>query len=311
MSLSFHDALQIAGLQPRDIVPDGLWRRCPTDDHPRKRNGAYKLDLDGRIGWWRNWATDSTVNRWTDEGAVRAKPLDPAIRAARREQERRERHHAIQYAAQLWQDAAPYRPHPYLIAKGLSPVGCQALRIWHGSVRVDDEKVLDEWLLVPMFLRGKLVNVQRISSKGLKRQIARAPQVAASLELSRPGAAVTIVAEGLATGLAVFQSIKHARVLVVFYADNLVPALDLLRPTGSVVIAADNDWRTAAAGKGNPGIDKARNAADLIDCGVAYPEGIEGTDWCDALKEWGERAPGRIQREILKSALYVPAKVGV
>ena len=309
MTLSFSDALLIAGLHPREIAPDGRWHRCPTNDHPRKRNGAYKLDLDGRTGWWRNWATDSAPNRWSDEGAIRAKPIDPAIRAARRERDRQERQHAIQYAAQLWQDAAPYRPHPYLVKKGLSPLGCQALRVWHGSVRVDDEKVVDNWLLVPMFLHGRLVNVQRISSNGVKRQIARAPQIAASLELFRPNAAVTVVAEGLATGLAVFQSIRHARVLVVFYADNLAPALDLLRPRGSVVIAADNDWRTAEAGKGNPGIDKALNAAELINCGIAYPQGIEGTDWCDALKEWGERAPSRIEREILRGARLVSGTV--
>lgn len=308
MSMGFRDVLLIAGLRPRDIVPDARWYRCSTDDHPQKRNGAYKLALDGRMGWWRNWAIDSEPNRWSDEGAVRAKPIDPAILAARREQERLERHRAIQYAGQLWQDASPYRAHPYLVNKGLSPVGCQGLRVWHGPVWVDEEKIVDDWLLVPMFLGDKMVNLQRISSLGVKRQIARAPQVSASLELQRPNAAVTVVVEGLATGLAVFQSIRLARVLVVFYADNLAPALDLLRPFGSVVIAADNDWRTAAAGKGNPGIEKARNAAELIDCGVAYPQGIEGTDWCDALKEWGGRAPGRIQREILGGARLVPAK---
>lgn len=309
--MNFHDVLICAGLRPRDIVPDGRWRRCATDDKPTKRNGAYKLAPDGRMGWWRNWAIDAEPNRWSDEGAVRAKPIDPAILAARREQERMERQRAMQYAAQLWQDGSPYRGHPYLTNKGLGPVGCQVLKVWRGAVWVDEEKIVDDWLLVPMFLRGRLVNVQRISSNGVKRQIARAPQVAASLELARPNAAVTAIVEGLATGLAVFQSIRHVRVLVTFYADNLAPALDVLRPTGSVVIAADNDWRTAAAGKGNPGIEKARNAAELIDCGVAYPQGIEGTDWCDALKEWGDRAPSRIQREILKGARLVRERVVV
>lgn len=303
--MNFHDVLTCAGLRPKDIVPDGRWRRCATDDKPSKRNGAYKLGLDGRMGWWRNWAIDSEPNRWVDEGVTLAKPIDPAILEAHRKRIKEERLRAAQYVEQLWREASPYRHHPYVLNKGLTAVGCQALRIWRGPVWVDDEQVVDDWLLVPMLVRGRLVNLQRINSKGVKRQIARAPQIASTFELHRPGAAVTIVVEGLATGLAVFQCIRHARVLVVFYADNLSPALDLVRPTGSVVIAADNDWKTAAAGKGNPGIEKARNAAELIDCGIVFPEGIEGTDWCDALKEWGVHAPGRIQREILKGARFI------
>ncbi|MDO9357884.1 MAG: toprim domain-containing protein [Polaromonas sp.] len=303
--MNFRDTLIASGFHPRDIVPDGRWHRCATEDHPKKRNGAYKLALDGCIGWWRNWATDSEPNTWTDGSNTKAKPIDPAILRARREQEREETLKAVRYARDLWAGARPYAPHDYLARKGLSVLGCDHLRVWRGEVWVDEVRVLDDWLLVPMFWRGALVNVQRISTAGVKRQIARAPQIGASLELSRPNAAVTVVVEGLATGLAVFQSIRLARVIVAFYADNLAPVIDELRPTGSVVIAADNDWGTAAKGKGNPGIDKARNAAELIDCGVAYPEHIEGTDWCDALKEWGERAPARIQRLILRGARAV------
>lgn len=303
--MSFQATLIAHGLFPRKILADGRWHRCPTEDHPQKRNGAYKLALDGRIGWWRNWALDSEPGTWTDEHATTARRIDPAVLEAHRAQAREERRQAIQYAHDLWAQGGRYCPHPYLARKGLSPLGCDALRVWRGTVWVDGGRVDDDWLLVPMYLRGQLVNVQRISSEGVKRQIKSAPQVAAALELTRPGAAVTVIAEGLATGLAVFQSIRHARVQVVFYADNLTPALDLLRPHGSVVIAADNDWKTEAAGKGNKGIEKAVNAAELISCGVAYPVHIEGTDWADALKEWGERAPSRIQREILAKAKFV------
>lgn len=306
--MNFRDAIILAGLHPRDIIADGRWKRCATDDHPKKRNGAYKLALDGRIGWWRNWATESEPNTWRDDSTTSARPIDPAILIARREKEREERRRAIQYARDLYRSGEPCRSHPYIARKGLSAVGCQALRVWQGEVWVDDARVRDNWLLVPMYWRGRLVNVQRISNDGVKRQIARAPQIGASLELSRPGAVVTVIVEGLATGLAVFQSVAHARVIVTFYAGNLAPVVDELRPHGSVVIAADNDWRTAERGLGNPGLEKGRNAAELIGCGVAYPTDIEGTDWADALKEWGERAPSRIQREILRGVRMVRAK---
>lgn len=62
----------------------------------------------------------------------------------------------------------------------------------------------------------------------------------------RPRVAVTAVCEGLATGLAIFQSLRMARVIVAFDAGNLIHAVGQLRPTGSVVICADNDHGTEA-----------------------------------------------------------------
>ena len=64
-----------------------------------------------------------------------------------------------------------YRPHPYLIDKGLTPQGCQVLRLWRGAVwqNVDDSqprRIDDLWLLVPLYWRDRLVNVQRINTTG-------------------------------------------------------------------------------------------------------------------------------------------------
>lgn len=305
--MTFEDALTAAGLFPRGgVAADGRWHRCATVDHPRKRNGAYKLALDGRIGWWRNWATDAEPSTWRPDEDAPAPKVDWAAIEERRRQERVAQARAVAYARKLYADAAPYSPHAYLSRKGLSTAGCSALRVWSGEIWVDDELVRDEWLVVPMFVRGQLVNIQRIDGSGrVKRPVKGAPARAAYFELARSHAAVTVLAEGLATGLAVFQSVRHARVVVTFNADGLVLVAQALQPTGNVVIAADNDWGTEARGKGNPGIQKAEKAAELIGCGVAWPEGIEGTDWCDAHREWGERAPHRIQREILSRARLV------
>jgi putative DNA primase/helicase len=93
--------------------------------------------------------------------------------------------------------------------------------------------------------------------------------------------------------------------VVCFDAGNLLPVVQRLKPTGMVCFAADNDHGTQAKGRGNPGIEKATNAAELIGAGVAWPKGIEGTDWADALKEWGQPGARRIEREIQAGARYV------
>lgn len=314
--MRFEDALRLDGLRPRDILADGRRRRCATDDKPKRRNGQYVLLLDGRTGFWRNFAVSTSWNVWKDDSVTRsAPPPDPEVVAARRAAERQERIKSMQVMRDLWASGRPFRRHQYLTDKGLSAQGCAGLRLWNGAVWVESESDDEhappyitkegEWLLVPMLLDGRLVNVQRIHPDGMKRQMKGCPQVGAVFSLVRPGAALTVFVEGLATGLAVYQSVRHATVHVTFFADNLLPVIDRMRPSGSVVIAADNDHRTAARGKGNPGIEKAINAASLVDAGVAWPRGIEGTDWADALMEWGDGASRRIEREILAGAKYV------
>ena len=287
--------MQVSGLLPGAVIADGKWRRCKTTDKPKHRNGAYVLYPDGR-GYFRNWATDLTVNSWGGEAAQIYVPTaaELAERERRKQRERAARIHAIQSARAHWHKAAPMRGlHPYLERKGLSAVGTNALRV-HGDA-----------LIVPVFWRDRLMSIQSITPDGQKRFWTGAPVKGGAFVLDRPRAAVTAVCEGLATGLAIFQSLRMARVIVAFDAGNLVHAVDQLRPTGSVVICADNDHGTEAKRGTNPGREKAANAAELIGAGVAWPEGIEGTDWADALAEWGAESARRIERLILSGARYV------
>lgn len=291
--MTFEQALQASGLLPRAIVADGKWRRCPTMDKPKKRNGAYVLHADGR-GYWRNWATDSDINSWSDKSVTHSSPVDLAAIERRRQQERAQRLRAIDGARAHWARCAPaHGLHPYLERKGLSAVGTQALRIWGDA------------LVVPVLWKGRLISLQSITPDGQKRFWPGAPVKSGALVLDRPRAALTAVCEGLATGLAIFQSVRNARVIVAFDAGNLSPVVDTMRPTGSVVICADDDHGTEARRGFNPGREKATNAAELIGAGVAWPEGIEGTDWADALAEWGVSAHRRIERQIQAKARYV------
>ena len=291
--IDFASSLRLAGLMPREIVGDGKWRRCPTEDHPRKRNGAYVLYPDGR-GYWRNWALDDGVNSWRETDPAYVRRSDPAEVERRRAAEKEHRLASIRSARAVWAAAIPCRAlHPYLAGKGLSPVGTVGLREHMGA------------LVVPVFWRGKLISIQKIGADGTKRFAPGAPVKAGSYVIDRSHAAVTVICEGLATGLAVFQCVRNARVIVAFDAGNLLPAVQELKPTGSVVFAGDTAHGTQARRGFNPGLEKARNAAELIGAGVAYPEGIEGTDWADALAEFGPTGVKRIERLILSQVRYV------
>jgi phage/plasmid primase-like uncharacterized protein len=85
----------------------------------------------------------------------------------------------------------------------------------------------------------------------------------------------------------------------------LMPVVNRLRPTGNVVLCADNDHGTLARRGFNPGIEKATNAAELIGAGVAYPQGIEGTDMADLLKEHGTAGAKKVERLVLGASRYV------
>ena len=292
--MDFRSALMAAGLRPRDIVADGKWRRCATDDKPAKRNGAYVLHPEGR-GFWRNWAADDAVSTWTEDSTTRAQAVDPAVAERRRQQERNDRIQAIRRARAQWGEARPCRLlHPYLERKGLSALGTVGLR------------ELDGWLVVPVLWRGRVISVQRIHPDGTKRFAVGAPVKGGHYAITRERAALTVLCEGLATGLAVYQCVRNATVIVCFDAGNLLPVVQELRPTGNAILAADNDIGTLARRGFNPGLDKARNAAELIGAGVAWPDGIDGTDYADMLRELGPAGARRIERSILGASKYVP-----
>lgn len=289
--------MEAAGLIPGPIVADSKWRRCRTEDKKGKKNGAYILHPDGR-GYFRNWATDDQVSTWTDGDTKRAAPVDPAIAERRRKQERADRIKAVHRARDQWHQARPCRLlHPYLEKKGLSALGTVGLREHDG------------WLVVPVLWRGRVISVQRIDADGTKRFAVGAPVKGGHYAITRERAALMVLCEGLATGLAVYQCVRNATVIVCFDAGNLLPVTQELKPHGNVIFAADNDHGTLARRGVNPGVEKAKNAADLIGAGVVWPEGIEGTDMADMLRELGPTGARRIERLILGASKYVPREV--
>ena len=294
--VSFEAALLADGLRPREVIADGRIHRCVTESKPGHRNGWYVLHPDGH-GAWGDWASGGglALGTWRAEVSRSIEQAGAVAALSRqRDRDRTERVAAMARARQLFANAAPLQGSPkYLAHKGLTMEGCTGLRTWGGQ------------LVVPVRLDHALISVQTISDDGEKRFFRGAPVKGGAYVLTRPRSALTAFVEGLATGLAVYQCVPHCSVVVCFDAGNLAPVIQRMRPSGSVVIAADNDWRTQARRGVNPGLDKARAAAALVGCGVAWPESIEGSDWCDAMSQWGEGAPRRIARLILAKAVYV------
>jgi putative DNA primase/helicase len=290
--MMFSDALRAAGLLPRDVIADGKWHRCPTTDKPKKKNGAFLLTVDGQRGFFKNYATDLDFNVWQED-----RPLTEAEKrkyaAQAKDIERRERAKRIEAMKAMrahWLALPPLRGgHPYLEGKGLSLHGCEGLRL-------DGDK-----LVIPMMRAGYLQSLQTITPAGEKKYRAGCPVTGAAFEIHRPAATLTCFAEGFATGLAVFQCVTDARVVVCFDAGNLVRVAEAAKPRGLTVVCADNDWH----GSTNTGIDKGQKAAELMRCGLSYPKDIKGTDFADALKEWGSTA--KVKVEVMRGAKFVAA----
>lgn len=289
--MRFDEFVRSHGLRPRSIQPDGRIHRCGTESHPRSRNGAYFLAPEGDFGWVQDWSTMPEPVHWhaDQENGDAAPQYDPARMRQRRQELERERRVATAEAIEFYSSCPPLRGgHPYLEDHDLDMTGCRGLRI--------DE---DGWIVVPAQRGGRIQTLQRIAPDGEKRFWPGAPAKGASYMIRRDDSTVTVLVEGLATGLALYAAIPESSVLVAFNTGNLSDQAVLRRvPEGLCVVAADNDWETKERIGSNPGIDAARAAAELLGCGAAVPEGIEGTDWADLRQEWlAERLERRTKHE--------------
>jgi putative DNA primase/helicase len=285
----FRVFLESLGLVPGSIVADGRWRRCPTLSHPRKKNGAFKLAPDAQIGWGQDHAVQQSPATWRPDCETAAAHFDPdALRRANAEA-RRKLVQATHEARAFYAACAPLvGGHPYLSSHGLDMTGCYGLKV--------DGK---GWLVVPAMKDRNLMSVQRISPDGEKRFWPGASVKGASYVVERPRASLSVVCEGLATALAIYAAAPLCRVLVAFNAGNLahVP----VPYSGLLTMAADNDHQTVCKPHKdaelvapftpwnerpdwclcNPGRHYGEKFAAQHGCGVAMPERIKGTDWCD------------------------------
>lgn len=278
--MNFESFLHDAGLLPREIIP-GRWLRCRTVTHKNPSAGSYKLAEDGLIGWCENYSLGTGTLTWRPDGPTVPR-ADYGQIAKRRAEERRALLSAISGAREFYESCRLVRVgHPYLESHGLSMAGCSGLKVDAGG-----------WLVIPVRLQG-LISVQRISPDGEKRFWPGAPVRGGFFTVARPRASITVLCEGLATGLAIFAAAPLTQIVVAFNAGNLPRVATGHR--GLVVVASDNDHGTEVRLGRNPGLDAAREAAETIGCGVAVPTEIVGTDWCDYRTE---KLTGRLARRV-------------
>lgn len=293
MSVDFHTVLVASGFVLDRVIADGRWHRVKTTDKPKHRNGAYLMRVDGSAGFWKNWATDQDFNTWHAQGEISpsAKLQNEAMAAAARQRQAKYQADQIKAMRAHWYALPALRGgHPYLTNKVLDMRGCNSLRI-DGDL-----------LVIPVMRDGLVMSLQTIAPDGTKRFSTGCPVKGGVFLLDRQQAVLTCFTEGFATGLAVYQSINQCRVVVCFDSSNLVEVAKYYQGNGLGVVCSDNDHATAARIGTNPGLQAGRKAADLLGCGMAYPQDIEGSDWADALVEFGEHARRWVSRKIMQKA---------
>jgi putative DNA primase/helicase len=276
MMQSFEHFVRSLGLIPKNVSPDGKWHRCGTETNPKSLNGAYKLTQDGRLGWAQDWSSMDSPASWTVSKAE-APNFRPEDLHKAREEEAAIVAAAIRDAKDYYALCKPLRGgHPYLESHGLNMAGCYGLRVGK-----------DGWLVIPSYLEpGNLRTIQRIAPDGTKRFWAGAPLGGSTYRITRDYSTVTIICEGLATGLACFAAVPDSQVIVAWNAGNLKLVKGI---SGMAVIAADNDHGTEQRIGVNPGRQKAEEAAKALGIGIAWPDNIQGTDWADYRKERREQ----------------------
>lgn len=219
---------------------DGRWHRVPTEDHPRKKNGAYKIDGDFA----------ACINHATmTEGAVmrgeRVEPVTEAEKAAMRERakarqatQEQDWRRAAERAQKLLNEARPAQSG-YLVRKGLD--GEQGLVLADGT------------LVVPMrhIRTNELVGAQTIKwdQEAMvwdKKFLPGMRSRLAVLRMGPGGPRDTILCEGLATGISLMYAVRSLKldmgVMVCFSAGNVTSVAEELKGSpGKRLVFADHD----------------------------------------------------------------------
>jgi putative DNA primase/helicase len=254
------------GLMIKSVIFD-KWVRVPTDDHPKKLNGAYIFD--GHTG--------ALINFALHDKHIIYKSKDPYVHdpnaVAKRQQlhkERLERQEKAKRKADYIVSQTTQSTHPYMIRKGFK----RKFSVWK------------DLLVVPMRVGELLVGCQLISPDGTKRFLSGQITKGASLMIEKM-AGRDIVCEGLATAMSVRRAMHHLcvpyRIHICFSANNMVEIASCL---ANPLVIADHD---------DTGIRCAKKIAST------YWLGEAGEDFNDAEQRQGTAAVADSLRPFLYS----------
>ena len=290
--VEFAQACRNHGLVVRDVEMDGQWHRVAVKGDRGKDTGcSYRDYLAGRPnGQIANFREGGTV-KWVATGAVLTPENREALRAEaqdrRTEREAdRERAHAAaaKKAFGVWENAPPAKAEAACLQS--RAVGA------HGLRAADRDR-----LIVPVRdAGGALMSLQFISPDGKKRLMAG----------GRKDGPI-IVAEGYATAATLGEASGHTTVCA-FDAGNLKAVAEALRakhPQRAIVMAADDD--RAKRGRGNVGLNRARDAAKAVGGKVVEP-GFSDAERAKGMTDFNDLARAR-GVEAVRAAL-APALAG-
>ena len=225
------DFIQFAkshGIIINDHPPMGVWKRYPTEDHPRSRNGAVKYM--GTHGFVQNHATATVVSIWKPDSPVASEMKLACLATIQKSEDyrRKQQQVAIQRAIAML-NGSGFATHPYLVAKGFPDE--QGNVIWHEGKPV---------LLIPMRVAGSLVGLQQIDADGGKKFLYGQRTNGATFTFNNKG--VNMVCEGYATALSVRAALKQMKqrytLHVCFSAGNMAKVAAGLERG---IVIADND----------------------------------------------------------------------
>jgi putative DNA primase/helicase len=293
----FAAAIRAAGYVPPDRFEPGKFHRFPGEGkRSGNKAGWCKLFPDGLGGVFGDYSTGVTVDwqvkRETPFTLVERESLKRQVADAKAQaDEEQAAAHAVAAtrAAKIWgraQDAPP--DHPYLTAKKIKTSGARLF----GSA-----------LVVPVRDASSITSLQFIRPNGEKAFLPGGRISGCHFVIgAADGAAKLCLCEGFATGASIHES-TGLPVVVAFNAGNLLPVAKAVRekfPSVSVIVCADDDWKT----DGNPGISKATEAALAVGGLMAVPtfqsDRLESmTDFNDMASQSG---PDEVRRVIQPAA---------
>jgi len=225
--MTFIDFCRAHGVVIDALPPIGVWKRLPTVDHPRSRNGAVKFM--GTHGFVQNHATMQGVNSWRDEGASPIAIQQVQKLAKQAQQETVKLNAEAANKANWILGQCRTQKHAYIESKGFPD---EVLNVWEtdtGPVAV-----------VPMRIGSDLVGCQLIAEDGTKKFLFGQRTGGAQFVFSNQGE--HYLCEGYATGLSIRHALKNMKkkytIHVCFSAGNMVKVAANL-PAGITV--ADND----------------------------------------------------------------------
>lgn len=159
--------------------------------------------------------------------------------------------------------------NPYLQRKGVHAYGLKSFN--------------DTLLLPVMDMAETIHGLQFISPDGSKKFKTGTNKTGHFFKIGKSKDKTVLICEGYATGASIYQATGHC-VVVAFDAGNLKPVAETIRakyPDCKIIICADDDYGT----EGNPGLTKARAAAQSIGGKLAVPvfqdTSTRGTDFND------------------------------